>query len=198
MDGLASIVDGFCTLVKLGQGYSNVQHIARQAHGLYNNLNALLPGAINDDIYEPINNTNQVRGLVIQIRGLAQEFIKDATKFGVSAKVAARYKAQLIELVNRLSGLIQKKRYLSLLSPLNLALQSFIPEPIGKRAPKMVWQPIGPGEPEEPELDIPLPPGLGLGRTCPAGTPQRVCDLGYWPVGYGLQQHRIEKRRQKI
>jgi len=180
--------------VKLGQkAFSDVLHIARQAAGLYANLKILLQGAVDPDIYEGEDNTQSVRNLVAQLTRLSRRLVTDSKTYGVSAKTAAQYKSQLQGLVNRIKGLIVVSRYLPLLQPISLALETFNPTAISRQTPKMIWHPIGPDEPEDPEPDLPLPPGLS-GRRCPPGTPQRICDLGYWPIGYGPQQHAIERK----
>lgn len=176
--------------VKLGgKSYEDVLHIAHQTDGLYKNLNVLLKGT---------SNKQQVKKLVLSLVSMARQFVKDAKSYGISAKTAGEYKDNLTDLVNQISKLLIKQ-YLTLLRPIKLALENFTPAIIPKQEtdPKMTWHPIGPDEPEEPEEDLPLPPGLGLGRQCPPGTPQRVCDLGYWPIGYDPEQHKIEREQRE-
>jgi hypothetical protein len=186
--------------VKLGKsGYRDIVHIARQADNLYKGVGHLLPGVVDNDLYEPVDNSNLVKNIVGQLRVVSFAMAKDAKQFGLSAEVAASYKAKLVGLLAKLVGLVVDKKYLVMLKPLNLSLANFEPVAVPRKKPKMVWHPIAEGEPEDPEEEeeVPLPPGLGLGRTCPPGTPQRVCDLGYWPIGYDARQHKIEQSEKK-
>jgi hypothetical protein len=186
--------------IKLGKSsYSNIVHIARQVDSLSKNVGHLLPGVVDKDLYEPVDNSHLVGKLINQLRTVSFAMAKDAKQFGLSEEVAGSYKAKLVGLLGQLVGLVVDKRYLVILKPLNLALGNFDPVAVPREKPKMTWHPIPEGAPEDPEEEeeIPLPPGLGLGRSCPPGTPQRICDLGYWPIGYSAEQHKIEQAEKK-
>ena len=172
-----------------GQAHLNIEHLARQAKGLSKNINTLLAGAG--------ENGPQAQKLVSNLARTSQQLVNDSKQYGISEEIAGQYKSSLMGLLGQLRGLIDY-RYHALLQPLSVAIDAFAPAAIPAIGPAMTWHPIGAGEPEDPEeeVDLPLPPGLGVGRQCPPGTPQKVCDLGYWPVGYDMKQHQIEMKQK--